>query len=79
MCIHSSLHVHVCISSQYIVATISQLVLSVCAQTRELVPNSVVLVWLHMIKFSCSEKASEGENLVLVLVSQLKRKKGYYM
>ena len=67
-----------CISSQYIVATISQLVLSVCAQTRELVPNSVVLVRLHMIRFSCSEKASEGENLVLVLVSQLKRKKGYY-
>ena len=45
---------------------------------RELVPNSVVLVRLHMIRFSCSEKASEGENLVLVLVSQLKRKKGYY-
>ena len=30
---------------------------------------SVVLVWLYIIRFSFSKKASEEENLVLVLVS----------
>ena len=29
----------------------------------------VVLVWLHMIRFSFSKKASKEENLVLVLVN----------
>ena len=38
---------------------------------------SVVLVWLYIIRFSCSKKANEELSLVLVLVSQLKRKKGY--
>ena len=38
---------------------------------------SVVLVWLHIIRFSFSIKANEEQSLVLVLVSQLKRKKGY--
>ena len=37
----------------------------------------VVLVWLYIIRFSCSKKANEEQSLVLVLVSQLKRKKGY--
>ena len=36
---------------------------------------SVVLVWLYIIRFSCSKKANEEQSLVLVLVSQLKRKK----
>ena len=31
--------------------------------------SSVVLVWLHIIRFSFSKKASEEENLVLALVS----------
>ena len=31
--------------------------------------TSVVLVWLYIIRFSFSKKASEEENLVLVLVS----------
>ena len=31
--------------------------------------GSVVLVWLYIIRFSFSKKASEEENLVLVLVS----------
>ena len=39
--------------------------------------TSVVLVWLYIIRFSCSKKANEEQSLVLVLVSQLKRKKGY--
>ena len=38
---------------------------------------SVVLVWLHIIRFSFSKKANEEQSLILVLVSQLKRKKGY--
>ena len=44
---------------------------------------SAVLVWLHIIRCSFSKKGSkerkkvEEENFVLVLVSQLKRKKGY--
>ena len=36
---------------------------------------SVVLVWVHIIRFSFSEKASEEKTLVLVLVSQVERKK----
>ena len=39
--------------------------------------GSVVLVWLYIIRFSCSKKANEEQSLVLVLVSQLIRKKGY--
>ena len=38
---------------------------------------SVVLVWLHISKLVLVKKVSEEQNLVLVLVSQLKRKKGY--
>ena len=38
---------------------------------------SVVLVWLHIIRFSFSKKANEEQSLISVLVSQLKRKKGY--
>ena len=30
---------------------------------------SVVLEWLHIIRFSFSKKASEGQHFVLVLVS----------
>ena len=82
MYIHPFRSTCTCISLQYIVATISQLYSGVClcpdpelVPDRELVPNSAVLVRLHMIRFSCSEKASEGENLVMVLVSQLKEKR----
>ena len=39
--------------------------------------SSVVLVWLHIIRFSFSKNANEEQSLILVLVSQLKRKKGY--
>ena len=39
--------------------------------------TSVVLVWLHIIRFSFSKKANEERSLILVIVSQLKRKKGY--
>ena len=35
------------------------------------------IVWLHIIRFSFSQKANEEQSLILVLVSQLKRKKGY--
>ena len=38
---------------------------------------SVVLVWLHIIRFSFSKKGNEEQSLILVLVRQLKRKKGY--
>ena len=41
------------------------------------IDSSVVLVWLHIIRFSFSKKANEEQSLILVLVSQLKRKKGY--
>ena len=37
--------------------------------------SSVVLVWLHIIRFSFSKKANEEQSLILV--SQLKGKKGY--
>ena len=40
-------------------------------------PSSVVLVRLHIIRFSFSKKGNEEQSLILVLVSQLKRKKGY--
>ena len=44
-----------------------------CAMVTMLyTPSSVVLVWLHIIRFSFSTKE---ENLVLVLVSKLKVKK----
>ena len=39
--------------------------------------TSVVLVGLHIIRFSFSKKANEEQSLILVLVSQLKRKQGY--
>ena len=39
--------------------------------------TSVVLVWLHIIRFSFSKEANEEQSLILVLVSQLKRKQGY--
>ena len=32
---------------------------------------SVVLVWLHIIRFSFSKKASEEENRVLVIVNNI--------
>ena len=38
---------------------------------------SVVLVWLHIIRFSFSKKAIKEQKFSLVLVSQLKWKKGY--
>ena len=44
-----------------------------CLLLMQLFPNrtriSVVLVWLYIIRFSFSKKASEEENLVLVIVS----------
>ncbi len=40
----------------------------VCTE-HDSVSCSVVLVWLHIIRFSFSKKASEEENLVLVIVS----------
>ena len=39
--------------------------------------GSVVLVWLYIIRFSFSKKANKEQSIILVLVSQLKRKKGY--
>ena len=39
--------------------------------------DGAALVWLHLVKFNFSKKSKENENLVLVLVSQLKRKKDY--
>ena len=39
--------------------------------------SSVFSVWLHLIRFSFSKKFKENEILVLVSVSQLKRKKDY--
>ena len=41
------------------------------------ITSSVVLVWLYIIRFSFSKKANKEQSIILVLVSQLKRKKGY--
>ena len=46
-------------------------------RAQVVVRASVVLVWLHIIRFSFSKKGNEEQSLILVLVSQLKRKKGY--
>ena len=37
---------------------------------------SVVLVWLHIIRFSFSKKGNEEQSLILVLVKSTKKKKG---
>ena len=41
------------------------------------VMRSVVLVWLHIVRFSLVKRLLKNKSLVSVLVSQLKWKKGY--